>query len=105
MLRHLARSLISVGDLEGAADVRRTIVTLRPDDAGAHYDLAGTLGFIRRYAEAAAPIEIAIRLAPGDIAAVRRPPSSTSTRGAPSMPSPSPSSSAPPSAVTSRQWR
>ncbi len=69
MLRHLARSLISVGDLEAAADVWRTIVTLRPDDAGAHYDLAGTLGFIRRYAEAAAPIEIAIRLAPGDIAA------------------------------------
>ena len=69
VLRHLARSLVAVGDFAAAVDVQRAIVTLRPADAGAHYDLAGTLGFIRRYAEAAAPIEAAIRLAPGDIAA------------------------------------
>ncbi len=69
VLRHLARSLVAVGDFEAAVDVQRRIVTLRPNDAGAHYDLAGTLGFIRRYAEAVAPIETAIRLAPGDIAA------------------------------------
>ena len=69
MLRHLARSLVAIGDFEAAVDVQRTIVTLRPEDAGAHYDLAGTLGFIRRYAEAVQPIETAIRLAPGDIAA------------------------------------
>ncbi len=69
VLRHLARSLIAIGDFEAAVDVQRTIVTLRPGDAGAHYDLAGTLGFIRLYADAVQPIETAIRLAPGDIAA------------------------------------
>lgn len=69
VLRNLARSLVSIGDFEAAIDVQRTIVSLRPLDAGAHYDLAGTLGFIRRYAEAATPIETAIRLAPGAIPA------------------------------------
>ena len=71
VLRHLAESLVAVGDFEAAVDAQRAIASLSPDDAGAHYDLAGTLGFIRRYAEAAQPIETAIRLAPGDIAARR----------------------------------
>ncbi|MDP6390031.1 MAG: hypothetical protein QF654_09080 [Alphaproteobacteria bacterium] len=67
VLRNLSTSLSSIGDFNGAVEVERRIVALLPDDARAHYDLAGTLGFVRRYGEAVGPIETAIRLRPGNI--------------------------------------
>ena len=67
VLRNLSASLSSIGDFDGAVEIERRIVTLLPDDPQAHYDLAGTLGFVRRYGEAVAPIETAIRLRPSNI--------------------------------------
>jgi TPR repeat protein len=62
--RNLARSLIAVGNFEESINVYRGLARAHPEDAEAHYDLAGTLGFVRLYAEAIPEIEDAIRLRP-----------------------------------------
>lgn len=67
VLRNLAKSLIAAGDFEATLGVQRDIVRRAPHEAEAHRDLAGTLGFIRRYDEAVEPIETANRLRPGDV--------------------------------------
>jgi TPR repeat protein len=67
--RHLAHSLAIMADYQAAIGVLRNIATERPNDPRAHFDLAGLLGAIRRYAEAAPPIEAAIRLDPENILA------------------------------------
>jgi TPR repeat protein len=67
--RHLAHSLTIMADYQAAIGVLRDIAKERPNDPRAHYDLAGLLGAIRRYEEAAAPIETAIRLDPENILA------------------------------------
>ncbi len=62
--RNLARSLIAVGNFEESINVYRGLALEHPEDAEAHYDLAGMLGFVRLYAEAIPAIEGAIRLRP-----------------------------------------
>jgi TPR repeat protein len=62
--RNLARSLIAVGNFEESINVYRGLARAHPEDAEAHYDLAGTLGFVRLYAEAILAIEDAVRLRP-----------------------------------------
>jgi len=62
--RDLARARIAVGDYDGAADAQQEVTHLEPENPRAHYDLAGTLGFVRRYAEAVAPVEAALSLRP-----------------------------------------
>lgn len=67
--RNLAHGLAILADFPAAVRIHRGIVKERPNDPRAHYDLAGLLGAIRRYAEAAAPIEAAIRLQPDNLLA------------------------------------
>lgn len=63
--RALARAYIELGDFEAAIEVQQGISSERPDDATALRELGGSLGFVRRYAEAAVVIERLIELEPG----------------------------------------
>lgn len=67
IMRIVALEMLRAEDYQGAIDMYRRITQLAPDDPGSHYDLAGTLSFLRLYDEAVEPIETAIRLKPGDI--------------------------------------
>lgn len=69
--RNLARSFIAIGDFDSAVDVYQRIAAARPNDTRALRDLGGTLGFVRRYAEAIAPMEAVMRLKPRDVAAYK----------------------------------
>lgn len=67
ILRNLVRRLISNGAFEEAAEVQSRIADLMPNDWAANYDYAGTLGFVRRYHDAIAPITKASKLRPDHI--------------------------------------
>lgn len=67
VLRGYARSLIAIGSFDAAVRVQQRILDLRPDDWSANYDLAGTLGFVRRYSEALPPMLHAVQLRPDHI--------------------------------------
>ena len=67
--RLLAHSLTIDSNYPAAIQIYQDIVKERPNDPRAHYDLAGLFGTIRRYEEAVAPIEAAIRLRPDNILA------------------------------------
>lgn len=71
LLRLLARARVAAADFDGAIESYRALSLASPDDADAQYMLAGTLGFVRRYQEALAPIEAALRLEPEWLAAHR----------------------------------
>ncbi len=60
--RHLAISLTKRADYQGAVLQYREAARLTPGDGRALYEYAWMLAFVRRYAEAVAPIEDAIRL-------------------------------------------
>lgn len=51
----------------GSIEVYREIARLTPDDPKSHYDLAGTLSFLRLYEEAVEPIKMAVRLDPDNV--------------------------------------
>ncbi len=63
--RALARAYIELGDFEAAIEVQQGIASERPNDAKALRQLGGSLGFVRRYVEAASVIERLIALEPG----------------------------------------
>ena len=64
-LRRLyALSLVKAADYQGAAREYGEVARLSPGDARAFYEFGAMLAFVRRYAEAAAPLEEAIRLRP-----------------------------------------
>lgn len=67
VLRDYARALIAIGSFDAAARVQGRVLELLPDDWAANYDLAGTLGFIRRYSEALPPILRAVALRPDHV--------------------------------------
>ena len=67
VLKLLAKTLIEHGAFAEASEVQGTIAQLRPNDWAAQYDYAGTLGFVRRYNDAIAPIKRAIALRPDHI--------------------------------------
>jgi len=67
-LRRLyAQSLAKAADYEGAVREYREVTRLAPQDARAFYEYGWMLAFVRRYAEAVAPIEDAIRLRPDHV--------------------------------------
>jgi TPR repeat protein len=64
-LRRLyAQSLAKGADYQGSAREYGEVARLSPGDARAFYEHGAMLAFLRRYAEAAAPLEEAIRLRP-----------------------------------------
>ena len=67
----LGDAMVYLGDYDGGAEAYRGIIKVRPDDAAAHLQLAGTLAFVQRYDEAVDPIESAMRLDPANIPAFR----------------------------------
>ena len=68
-MRLLALEYLRVENYEGSIELYRTIAREVPDDPRSHYELAGTLAFLRLYEEAVKPIETAIRLDPDDVRA------------------------------------
>lgn len=68
-MRALAFGLLWAEDYEGSIELYREIARHAPDDPKSHYDLAGTLSFLRLYEEAVEPIETAIRLDPDNLRA------------------------------------
>ena len=66
-MRLLALELLRVEDYQGSIDLYRAVARETPDDPRSHYELAGTLAFLRLYEDAVEPIETAIRLAPDDV--------------------------------------
>lgn len=71
ILRSLARAQIETGSFEDAVKTYERVVALSPEDAKAHEDLAGTLGFIRQYERAAREMERALSLRPARAADFR----------------------------------
>ena len=69
--QQLGDALVYLGDYDGAAVAYREVIRFRQEDAAAHLQLAGTLAFVQRYAEAVEPVEAAIRLDPASIPAYR----------------------------------
>ena len=61
-MRAFAASLIQEGLYDEAIEAYRAIAQVQPSEARAHYDLAGALGFVRRYAEAIVAVRRAIVL-------------------------------------------
>jgi TPR repeat protein len=71
-LRRLyAQSLARAADYDGAIGQYREVTRLAPSDGRAFYEYAWMLAFVRRYAEAAEPIEHAIRLRPDHVESFR----------------------------------
>lgn len=66
-----ALALLRAERYDEAIEAYRRLVRDYPRSARAHYELAAALGFLRRYPEAVAPIEQAIRLAPEFLPAYR----------------------------------
>lgn len=66
-MRAVALGLLGAEDYEGSIEMYREISRLAPEDPRSHYDLAGTLSFLRLYEEAVEPIETAMRLDPGNM--------------------------------------
>lgn len=66
-MRARAFTLMWMEDYETSIELYREITHLTPDDPRAHYDLAGTLAFLRLYADAVEPIETAVRLDPDNV--------------------------------------
>lgn len=71
MGRHLATALMALGDYDAAVDAYRANAARRPESARAQYEFAAMLGFVRRYAEAVAPIEAALRHEPDNLVALK----------------------------------
>ncbi len=65
-MRGLAKILLSQARFDEAVEAYTLIADAIPEDAAAHYDLAGALAFIRRYAEAIDAVERAIALDDSD---------------------------------------
>jgi tetratricopeptide (TPR) repeat protein len=65
--RNLAIGLTNAGRYDEFIAQFREIAARHPNDGGAQYDLAAALGYLRRYAEAVAPIKAALRLSPDAI--------------------------------------
>ena len=64
-LRRLyAQSLAKAADYDGAVREYRAVTRLAPNDGRAFYEYGWMLAFVRRYQEAVAPMEEAIRLRP-----------------------------------------
>lgn len=61
-MRALTHALIEQGRFDEAVEAYALVAEALPEDALAHYDLAGALGFVRRYAEAAQAIGTAISI-------------------------------------------
>jgi TPR repeat protein len=71
-LRRLyAQSLARAADYDGSIRQYREITRLTPADGRAHYEHAWMLAFVRRYTEAAEPIEQAMRLRPEHVETFR----------------------------------
>ncbi len=71
-LRRLyAQSLVKAADYDGAIRQYAEVTRLSPGDGRAFYEYAWMLAFVRRYAEAADPIEQSMRLQPTDIDSIR----------------------------------
>jgi TPR repeat protein len=66
-MRALAFRLMWLEDYERSIEVYREIARQMPNDPKSHYDLAGTLSFLRLYEEAVEPAETAIRLDPDNV--------------------------------------
>lgn len=62
--RHYGISLSHAGGYEKAIEQFRKVTELAPNDPVAHFEYAWMLAFVRRYADAIAPIERAIALRP-----------------------------------------
>lgn len=62
--RHYAISLSHAGGYDRAIEQFRRITELTPNDPVAHFEYGWMLAFVRRYADAAAPLERAIDLKP-----------------------------------------
>lgn len=62
--RLYAQSLAKAGDYDGSVRAYRDVTRLASADGRAFYELGWMLAFVRRYAEAAEPLEEAIRLRP-----------------------------------------
>lgn len=69
--RNMATAWMEVGDYASAVEAFSEIATRAPDDLRVQYDYAAMLGFVRRYADAVAPIETVLRAQPENIAALR----------------------------------
>ena len=65
--RALAGAFVETGDFASAIEVYEAIAADRPDDPQALKDLSGSLGFIRRYAEAAVILERLSKLEPRNV--------------------------------------
>ena len=71
-LRRLyAQSLVRAADYDGAIGQYREITRLAPGDGRAFYEYAWMLAFVRRYADAVAPIEQSMRLQPRHVESYR----------------------------------
>jgi len=62
--RLYAQSLAKAADYDGAVREYRAVTRIAPNDGRAFYEFGWMLAFVRRYQEAVAPIEEAIRLRP-----------------------------------------
>ena len=62
--RLYAQSLAKAAEYDASVREYRVVTRLAPSDGRAFYEYGWMLGFVRRYAEAAAPLEEAIRLRP-----------------------------------------
>lgn len=67
IMRISALELLRIEDYPGSIEIYREITRLTPDDPESHYDLAGTLAFLRLYQDAVGPIESAVRLDPDNV--------------------------------------
>lgn len=69
--RLYAQSLAKAADYDGAVREYGAITRLAPADGRAFYEYAWMLAFVRRYAEAAEPIERSMKLQPTHIESIR----------------------------------
>ncbi len=69
--RALAHAYVEIGDFASAVNVYEVIAADRPNDPQALYDLGGSLGFIRRYHEAADVLERLARIEPDKVETYR----------------------------------
>lgn len=71
-IRHgLATAYMAIGDYDAAVGVYGDLAARMPEDARVQYAYASVLGFVRRYAEAVAPLENLLRLEPENVNAWR----------------------------------
>lgn len=69
--KNYARAVYITGRYDAALDIYKELAAKQPENAQAQLDYAGALGSLKRYPEAVAPIEAAMRLDPKNLIAFR----------------------------------